>query len=101
MSEAFRTVRKEVDNDKTSILSNIRLHIEQSKTLAIGVPSGGDKTTLFHIIPRFYELSEEDILIDGNSIKDVTLKFLRQNIGIVQQEVFLGIGTQKSNGIYL
>lgn len=87
-------------NDKASILSNLSLHIEEGKTLALVGPSGGGKTTLCHLIPRFYELSEGDIFIDGNSIKDVTLKSLRQNIGIVQQEVFLFTGTIKENILY-
>lgn len=87
-------------NDKTSILSNLTLHIEEGKTLALVGPSGGGKTTLCHLIPRFYELSEGDIFIDGNSIKDVTLKSLRQNIGIVQQDVFLFTGTIKDNILY-
>ena len=87
-------------NDKASILSNISLHIQEGKTLALVGPSGGGKTTLCNLIPRFYELSEGDIFIDGNSIKDVTLKSLRQNIGIVQQEVFLFTGTIKENILY-
>ncbi|MBU3146720.1 ABC transporter ATP-binding protein [Clostridium sp. CF012] len=87
-------------NDKTSIISNMSLHVEAGKTLAIVGPSGGGKTTLCHLIPRFYELSDGDILIDGNSIKDVTLQSLRQNIGIVQQEVFLFTGTIKENILY-
>ena len=87
-------------NDKTSIISNMSLHVEAGKTLAIVGPSGGGKTTLCHLIPRFYELSDGNILIDGNSIKDVTLQSLRQNIGIVQQEVFLFTGTIKENILY-
>jgi ATP-binding cassette subfamily B protein len=87
-------------NDKASILSNMSLHIQDGKTLAIVGPSGGGKTTLCHLIPRFYELTDGDILIDGHSIKDVTLKSLRQNIGIVQQEVFLFTGTIKENILY-
>ena len=87
-------------NDKTSIISNMSLHVEAGKTLAIVGPSGGGKTTLCHLIPRFYELSDGEILIDGNSIKDVTLQSLRQNIGIVQQEVFLFTGTIKENILY-
>lgn len=87
-------------NDQTSILSNLNLYIEAGKTLALVGPSGGGKTTLCHLIPRFYELSQGDILIDGNSIKDVTLRSLRENIGIVQQEVFLFTGTIKENILY-
>lgn len=87
-------------NDKASILSNLSLHVEAGKTLALVGPSGGGKTTLCHLIPRFYELSEGEIFIDGNSIKDVTLRSLRQNIGLVQQEVFLFTGTIKENILY-
>jgi len=87
-------------NEKSSILSNMSLHIKEGKTLALVGPSGGGKTTLCHLIPRFYELDQGDIFIDGNSIKDVTLKSLRQNIGIVQQEVFLFAGTIKENILY-
>ncbi|MBK5242864.1 ABC transporter ATP-binding protein [Clostridium sp.] len=87
-------------NDKASILSNMSLNIQAGKTLAIVGPSGGGKTTLCHLIPRFYELTDGNILIDGHSIKDVTLKSLRQNIGIVQQEVFLFAGTIKENILY-
>ncbi|MCJ7691461.1 MAG: ATP-binding cassette domain-containing protein, partial [Clostridiaceae bacterium] len=76
------------------------LHIQEGKTLAFVGPSGGGKTTLCHLIPRFYELTDGNILIDGHSIKDVTLKSLRQNIGIVQQEVFLFAGTIKDNILY-
>lgn len=54
----------------------------------------------YNLIPRFYELTDGDILIDGQSIRDVTLKSLRQNIGIVQQEVFLFTGTIKENILY-
>ncbi|GAA0779630.1 ABC transporter ATP-binding protein [Clostridium subterminale] len=82
------------------ILSNINLQIEQGKTLALVGPSGGGKTTICHLIPRFYELNEGIITIDGEDIKEITLKSLRKNIGIVQQDVFLFTGTIKDNILY-
>jgi len=82
------------------ILSNINLKIEKGKTLALVGPSGGGKTTICHLIPRFYELNKGEITIDGEDIKDITLKSLRKNIGIVQQDVFLFTGTIKDNILY-
>ncbi|WP_346937441.1 ABC transporter ATP-binding protein [Clostridium sp.] len=82
------------------ILSNINLQIEKGKTLALVGPSGGGKTTICHLIPRFYELNEGIITIDGEDIKKITLKSLRKNIGIVQQDVFLFTGTIKDNILY-
>ncbi|WP_346896248.1 ABC transporter ATP-binding protein [Clostridium sp. UBA7503] len=82
------------------ILSNINLKIEKGKTLALVGPSGGGKTTICHLIPRFYELNKGKITIDGEDIKEITLKSLRKNIGIVQQDVFLFTGTIKDNILY-
>ncbi|WP_102399202.1 ABC transporter ATP-binding protein [Haloimpatiens massiliensis] len=87
-------------NNKETILSNLNLTVEQGKTLALVGPSGGGKTTLCHLIPRFYEANEGDIYIDEKNIRDVTLKSLRKNIGIVQQDVFLFTGTIKENILY-
>lgn len=87
-------------NDKESVLSNISLKVKAGKTLALVGPSGGGKTTLCHLIPRFYEVTEGDIFIDGKNIKDLTLESLRRNIGIVQQDVFLFTGTIKENILY-
>ena len=72
-----------------SVLSHVDLDIPAGKTLALVGPSGGGKTTLCHLIPRFYELRSGSITIDGTDIRDVTLQSLRQNVGIVQQDVFL------------
>jgi len=82
------------------VLRNINLKIPAGKTIALVGPSGGGKTTLCHLIPRFYDVLEGEILIDGINIKDVTLKSLRKNIGIVQQDVFLFAGTIKDNIAY-
>ncbi len=87
------------DNDKT-VLAGLNYTIKAGETLALVGPSGGGKTTLCHLIPRFYELDEGDILIDGIGIKDIKLKSLRKNIGLVQQDVFLFTGTIKENILY-
>lgn len=84
-------------NDFAKVLSGISLTISAGRTLALVGPSGGGKTTLCHLIPRFYETTGGSILIDGRDIKDVTLLSLRQNIGIVSQDVFLFAGTVKEN----
>ena len=65
--------------------------------LALVGPSGGGKTTLCNLIPRFYNVDSGDIKIDGKSIYDVKVESLRKNIGIVQQDVFLFTGTIKEN----
>ena len=71
------------------VLSHVNLDIPAGKTLALVGPSGGGKTTLCHLIPRFYEQRSGSITIDGVDTRDVTIKSLRQNVGIVQQDVFL------------
>lgn len=83
--------------DKKQVLKNLDLSIEAGKTVALVGPSGGGKTTLCNLIPRFYDFEEGDIKIDGKSIKDVSLKSLRKNIGVVGQDVFLFTGTIKEN----
>ena len=83
--------------DKKQVLKNLDLSIEAGKTVALVGPSGGGKTTLCNLIPRFYDFEEGDIRIDGKSVKNVSLKSLRKNIGVVQQDVFLFTGTIKEN----
>jgi ATP-binding cassette, subfamily B, bacterial len=86
--------------EEKSILEGINLEIEAGKMLALVGPSGGGKTTFCNLIPRFYDATNGDITIDGESIYDVTLNSLRGNIGIVQQDVFLFTGTIKDNILY-
>ncbi len=86
--------------EDTYILDQINLVLPQGKMTALVGPSGGGKTTLCNLIPRFYELSEGRIMIDGQDIQEVSLASLRQHIGIVQQEVFLFTGTIKENILY-
>ncbi|MBR7142195.1 MAG: ABC transporter ATP-binding protein [Clostridia bacterium] len=82
------------------ILHGISLQVEKGQKLALVGPSGGGKTTLCHLIPRFYPLSDGDIRIDGASINGFTLESLRKQIGIVQQDVFLFNGSIKENILY-
>ena len=87
-------------NDSKEVLNNINLKVEAGKKLALVGPSGGGKTTICHLIPRFYRIEQGDILIDGQSINDVTMESLRSHIGIVQQDVFLFNGTIYENILY-
>jgi ATP-binding cassette subfamily B protein len=86
--------------DERYVLRNINLSIPKGTTLALVGPSGGGKTTLCHLLPRFYEIQQGCITIDGHDIRDLTLESLRRNIGIVQQEVFLFAGTIRENIAY-
>lgn len=82
------------------VLSGVSLSIPAGSTLALVGPSGGGKTTLCHLLPRFYDIKKGSIAVDGRDIKDITLESLRRNIGIVQQEVFLFAGTIRENIAY-
>lgn len=96
----FDNVTFSYNEEEATILNHIDLTIPAGKMLALVGPSGGGKTTLCHLIPRFYEISGGSITIDGNNIQDVTMRSLRKNIGLVQQEVFLYSGTIRENILY-
>ena len=83
--------------DLDYVLKDINLKVNEGEYLALVGSSGAGKTTICSLIPRFYETSEGAIYVDGQNIKDVTLKSLRQNIGIVQQDVYLFAGTIMDN----
>ena len=83
--------------DDIGVLENINFTIEKGKTVALVGPSGGGKTTICHLLPNFYKVTEGEILIDGMNINDVTFYSLRKNMGIVQQDVFLFNGTVYDN----
>jgi len=87
-------------DQKDYVLKGCSLKVPAGKTIALVGPSGGGKTTLCHLIPRFYEVNEGSIKIDGYDIRDLTLESLRKNIGIVQQDVFLFAGTIRDNIAY-
>ena len=80
-------------DDNKEILKDITFNIEAGKTVALVGPSGGGKTTICHLIPRFYEIEDGSISIDNRDIREFTRRSLRKNIGIVQQDVFLFTGT--------
>ncbi|MDD3705413.1 MAG: ABC transporter ATP-binding protein, partial [Clostridiaceae bacterium] len=79
------------------VLKDINLNLEPGETAALVGPSGGGKSTLCSLIPRFYDVTGGTIRIDGVDIKNIKLKFLRKNIGIVQQDVYLFAGTVMEN----
>jgi len=95
----FKNVAFKYSEEKF-VLSNINLAIMPGETMALVGPSGGGKTTLCQLIPRFYEVNDGEILIDDINIKDIKIKSLRENIGLVQQDIFLFTGTIKENILY-
>ena len=82
------------------VIQDLSLHIDPGRTVALVGPSGGGKTTLCHLIPRFYEVTSGRISIDGQDITTLTRDSLRRNIGMVAQDVFLFTGTIKENIAY-
>lgn len=96
----FKNVSFRYNDNCDNTLTSIDIHVKKGENIAIVGPSGSGKTTLCNLLPRFYELSGGNIFIDGTDIKDVTLKSLRNNIGIVQQDVYLFSGTVRDNIAY-
>ena len=82
------------------VLDDISFKVDKGKTIALVGPSGGGKTTICHLLPRFYEIEKGEILIDNKDIRNITRSSLRRNIGIVQQDVFLFSGTFYENILY-
>lgn len=83
--------------EELPVLNDVSLHVKAGETIAVVGPSGGGKTTLCQLIPRFYDVSSGAIRIDGKDIREVTQQSLRSNIGIVQQDVFLFADTILEN----
>ena len=83
--------------DGETVLDHVSIHIPQGETVAVVGPSGGGKSTLCQLIPRFYDVTGGRILVDGMDVRHLTQQSLRQNIGIVQQDVFLFAGTIYDN----
>ena len=88
------------DENSREILKNISFKVPQGKTIALVGPSGGGKTTICHLLPRFYHPDSGKISIDGIDIEDIKMDSLRENIGIVQQDVFLFSGSFYDNIAY-
>lgn len=87
-------------SDGTSVINDLSLKIDAGEIVAFVGPSGAGKTTLCHLLPRFYEVDAGNITVDGVNIKDMTMSSLRKQIGIVQQDVFLFPGTIRENIVY-
>ncbi len=97
---SFKDVNFEYPDDHNKVLHDFNLNISPGENLAIVGSSGGGKTTICNLIPRFYDVTKGHIDIDGQDISKVTLKSLRQSIGIVQQDVYLFSGTIRDNIAY-
>ena len=96
----FRDVSFEYPDDHNKVLRHVNLTIRPGESLALVGPSGGGKTTLCNLIPRFYDVTGGQILIDGQDIAHVTLDSLRRAVGVVQQDVYLFSGTVAENIAY-
>lgn len=96
----FKDVCFKYSENTREILTKLNLKIKKGENIAFVGPSGGGKTTLCNLIPRFYELNEGSILIDGKDIRELTLSSLRNSIGMVQQDVYLFSGTVYENIVY-
>ncbi len=96
----LKNVSFEYPDDHNKVLHNVNLTIKPGESIALVGPSGGGKTTLCNLIPRFYELTGGQILIDGQDIRGVTLESLRGAVGVVQQDVYLFSGTVAENIAY-
>ncbi len=84
-------------DDGTNVLRDIDLEIRPGETVALVGSSGGGKTTMCHLIPRFYDVSAGCVLVDGHDVRSLTQESLRRNIGIIQQDIFLFAGTVLEN----
>lgn len=87
-------------NDEETVLDHINFHIDAGKSIALVGPSGGGKTTICSLLPRFYDVNSGSIKVDGKDVRTLTLESLRKAIGIVQQDVYLFTGSIKENIAY-
>ena len=96
----FRNVSFRYGDDSPLVLKTLSLEIRSGEFIALVGASGVGKTTLCSLIPRFYDATEGDILIDGRNVREIRPQSLRQNIGIVQQDIYLFAGTVAENLCY-
>lgn len=96
----FDNVSFSYSEEGREILSHVNIRIPQGQNVAIVGPSGGGKTTICNLIPRFYQINDGAVTIDGTDVRDFTLASLRENIGVVQQDVYLFSGSIKENITY-
>ncbi len=93
----FKNVSFRYDDGEDKVLENINIKVKTGESVALVGPSGGGKTTLCNLIPRFYEVTEGEILVDGVNINDMTLSSLRNQIGVVMQDVYMFSGRVRDN----
>jgi len=96
----YKDVTFSYDSDDNNVLNNIDLKIDAGQTVALVGPSGSGKSSLCSLLPRFYDLEDGNIYVDGIDTKNITVNSLRSHIGIVQQDVFLFDGTIRENIAY-
>ncbi|HEU5141235.1 MAG TPA: ABC transporter ATP-binding protein [Bacillales bacterium] len=93
----FRQVTFRYEDHLENVLENLSLHVEPGEYVALVGPSGAGKTTLCSLIPRFYDVNSGDVVLDGVDVRGIELRSLRNNIGLVQQDVYLFSGTVMEN----
>ena len=96
----FKNVSFEYPDDHNRVFKDLNFSIKEGEKVAFVGPSGGGKTTLCNLIPRFYDVTSGEIILDGKNVKEYTLKSLRKSIGMVQQDVYLFSGTVYENIAY-
>lgn len=97
---SYENVSFHYSDDNTPVLSDVSFQIEAGKSIALVGPSGSGKTTICSLLPRFYDVTEGRITIDGKDVRSLTLNSLRNQIGLVQQDVYLFCGTVRENIAY-
>ena len=97
---SFKNVGFRYEEGDKDVLSALTLDVKAGESIALVGPSGGGKTTLCSLIPRFYEVTDGEITVDGENIQNVTISSLRSNIGVVQQDVYLFSGSVRENIAY-
>lgn len=97
---SYENVSFHYSDDDTPVLSDVSFQIEAGKSIALVGPSGSGKTTICSLLPRFYDVTEGRITIDGKDVRSLTLHSLRNQIGLVQQDVYLFCGTVRENIAY-
>lgn len=96
----IKDVSFKYNNNSENVLNNISFTINPGQKVALVGPSGGGKTTLCNLIPRFYDVEDGEILLEGIDVRKIKLQSLRSNIGMVQQDVYLFSGTVRENILY-
>ena len=96
----YKDVTFHYNDDETTVLSHVSIDIPAGKSVALVGPSGAGKTTICSLLPRFYDVTGGQITIDGQDVRSFTLKSLRSQIGVVQQDVYLFSGTIRENIAY-